>query len=203
MNEYEIDERIHLFQGHPILGPAAWLLGQYREWVNRNSDGWPYWSAATRQADSLIACVHVRYVSDNDTTEADVLAAVKPLQRFCTRCLRSKKTREGQPWPKFKTLAELVEVREHTATQLFFDLLYEVANSDPLWSFAEASAHLSAEEQHRRLSDPRTAGLPDPLKLRLRNYWRDIRNGHASLAHPRYVMPTPPKPKRQRKKVPV
>lgn len=55
MNEGEIDRAIDLLGSHaPDYLPYAVFLGEWRDIVNQNSDGWPYWKAGSRAAGKLM-----------------------------------------------------------------------------------------------------------------------------------------------------
>lgn len=92
MNEMEINEAASLLRHKPVYGPAAIYLQDYMYLVNENSDGWPYWSAGSKAADSLSAIVqegmHLLrpWGAYRDTkataTEADVKKAVARIKRF-------------------------------------------------------------------------------------------------------------------------
>lgn len=92
MNEMEIDEAVRVFAQDPVLGPASRYLSDYRHLINRNSDGWPYWSAGTRPAGTLCeilsAAMTNRYRQDPRyvrPTLDDVKKAVRRIKSFVTR----------------------------------------------------------------------------------------------------------------------
>jgi hypothetical protein len=53
LNEAEIDDLKEYYKDDPVLGAAAQYLSDYRDLINSCSDGWPYWSRATRCASAL------------------------------------------------------------------------------------------------------------------------------------------------------
>ena len=53
MNEYEIDDAVRILADTP-LEPYARYLAAWRDFVNSNSDGWPYWSGGSKPASSLM-----------------------------------------------------------------------------------------------------------------------------------------------------
>jgi len=58
MNEYEIDEAARIIEHHaPELYPYAKYLSDWRDTVNGNSDGWPYWKAGSSCAAKLMELV--------------------------------------------------------------------------------------------------------------------------------------------------
>jgi hypothetical protein len=53
MNQYEIDECVYRTIGTP-MEPYARYLQAWQRIVDENSDGWPYWTAGRRCADTLV-----------------------------------------------------------------------------------------------------------------------------------------------------
>jgi hypothetical protein len=92
MNEHDIDEALHRFSDHPLLGPAMQTLDNLRRAVNRNSDGWAYWPKPARAADKLMELITrdgtARWRFDDeraDVTENALKAAYRPIKAFRTR----------------------------------------------------------------------------------------------------------------------
>lgn len=81
MNEWEIDESVIRYQRHPVLGKATRFLADYRDEVNRKSDGWPYWGS--KAAARLMDLIHK--ARDHEPTEAEIRRAVGPVRSFCTK----------------------------------------------------------------------------------------------------------------------
>jgi hypothetical protein len=55
MNEGEIDDALNVVQHHaPEYLPYIKYLSDWRDTINSNSDGWPYWTAGTRCASKLM-----------------------------------------------------------------------------------------------------------------------------------------------------
>lgn len=81
MNESEIDESVFRYQRHPVLGKATRFLADYRDEVNSNSDGWPYWGA--KAAARLMELIH--NARDREPTEAEIRKAIGPIRSFCTK----------------------------------------------------------------------------------------------------------------------
>ena len=94
-NEYEIDNMFDRFKDHEVLGPAVRTLSNYRNVINRNSDGWPYWSGGTKPASKLTelleaAVAHRRQSWDPDYVEPtlkDVVATYRPMKALLTKRL--------------------------------------------------------------------------------------------------------------------
>jgi hypothetical protein len=80
MNEYEIDFAVEHHASHPVLAKATKLLAAYRDEINRNSDGWPYWSIAVKAAAKLMVLIQ-----SGNATDADLRRAGVPIKAFCTR----------------------------------------------------------------------------------------------------------------------
>jgi len=91
MNEMEIEDYAERFRGHPVLGPATRTLAALRDWVNGNSDGWPYWQPPARAAAKLMTLIHEADVHrragvpDAEPTAAQYKAALTPLRSFRTK----------------------------------------------------------------------------------------------------------------------
>jgi len=91
MNEYEIDDAVDRFAGHPVLGPATRTLSSLRDVVNANSDGWPYWKKPAAAAARLMALIEgdrsfeARHGERDEVTPEQLRAAYRPLKAFQTR----------------------------------------------------------------------------------------------------------------------
>jgi len=58
MNEGEVDEALAVVERRaPEYFPYVKYLSDWRDTINRNSDGWPYWTAGTRCASNLMVLV--------------------------------------------------------------------------------------------------------------------------------------------------
>jgi len=56
MNEYEIDECVERVERHaPQFLPYARFLADWRDTINENSDGWPYWKIGRNSAKKLMS----------------------------------------------------------------------------------------------------------------------------------------------------
>lgn len=67
MNEWEIEEALRLAKTRPSVQeflPYVQFLSDWKDVVNANSDGWPYWSGAVKVAKRLIVEVEnlVHYI---------------------------------------------------------------------------------------------------------------------------------------------
>jgi len=87
MNEYEVEDALRRFSGHPVLGPASRTLANLVDWTNRNSDGWAYWPKPCRAAKALQELFPRRW---DDDTDEEYLAeqyrrALRPIKAFRTR----------------------------------------------------------------------------------------------------------------------
>lgn len=91
MNEYEIDHSVSVLShfGSDKLRFAQYL-SDWRDTVNNNSDGWPYWSAGSRAGDKLGALVkkamdfHLGR-SENTPSEAEFMKALTPIKSAATK----------------------------------------------------------------------------------------------------------------------
>jgi N12 class adenine-specific DNA methylase len=105
MNEGEIEEAVERFATHPVLGPAARFLEAFKDQVNRNSDGWPYWKQPSQAAGQLMALLHGHlragmgaYPKLPEPTAADVQATMAPIKAFMTK----RGTKAGIVLPELK-----------------------------------------------------------------------------------------------------
>jgi hypothetical protein len=82
LNDYEIAVAVTRFERHPVLGPAARFLNQFRNEVNAHSDGWAYWRQPVRAAAKLMTMIQH---PEQEPTEAALTAALSPIKAFYTR----------------------------------------------------------------------------------------------------------------------
>jgi len=91
MNEWDIEEAVARNRAYPVLGPASRTLEAFKDEINRCSDGWPYWSAATRAARKLMELIEGNHAlwygtaAEDVPTAAQLKAAYSPIRAFCTR----------------------------------------------------------------------------------------------------------------------
>lgn len=93
MNEYDIEDAPLWFadEAHPKLYKAAIMLVHFKDWTNRNSDGWPYWTLPGRAAKALMerlqeAAEPIRSGRDcPDLTDGELTALMRPVRAFLTR----------------------------------------------------------------------------------------------------------------------
>jgi hypothetical protein len=89
-NEYEIERWVERFAADPILSCAAKTLRSLKDAVNSCSDGWPYWQAAARSAQQLVALLAdadraERRGASHGLTAVDLDRAYRPTKAFRTR----------------------------------------------------------------------------------------------------------------------
>jgi hypothetical protein len=97
MNEYEIDEAIDLLtRVDSPLAPYARYLGSWRDIINSNSDGWPYWKVGHHAANRLSEMLNcaVNYHRGHGSAEPDVDDARKAISS-----IKAAATRHGLPQP--------------------------------------------------------------------------------------------------------
>jgi hypothetical protein len=76
------------------------VVDNLREWADENSDGWAYWPKPARAADKAMALIESRTSRENDEqerhdiTDAEMLAAVRPIKAFLSRQGVSAERRE-------------------------------------------------------------------------------------------------------------
>jgi len=78
MNRYEIDAAFERHVGDPILEPVVTLLRDYRDEVDRKSDGWAHWSAGSNAAAPLMDMLQGK------RSVQGLPQAQARLRRFCT-----------------------------------------------------------------------------------------------------------------------
>lgn len=88
MNGWVIQSAAERFQDNVNLGPVTAALAEFVGVINRNSDGWPYWKAATTAASKLMDLIGDALKSNNITSPpspAKLKAAITPIKSFCTK----------------------------------------------------------------------------------------------------------------------
>ena len=107
MNEGEIDEALDLVGHHlPEYLPYVRFLSDWRDTVNANSDGWPYWKAGTRCASTLMTLV--TRATSSIRGRGDSLPSKKEFDRALTP-IRSCATRHKFPAPALRPDGEAAE----------------------------------------------------------------------------------------------
>lgn len=93
MNSFDIEFARHRFgRGQtPNRLALAIVVDRLAEWADNHSDGWAYWPKPCRAAARAIDLIRSSTWEANeeqerhDITEAEMLAAVKPVKAFLTR----------------------------------------------------------------------------------------------------------------------
>lgn len=90
LNEYDIDEILDITRhDYPEIEPYAQFLYDWKEAVNSNSDGWPYWKAGRNAADKLADLLEgvktARFGRGTIPTEAQLKKALTPIRAAATR----------------------------------------------------------------------------------------------------------------------
>lgn len=93
MNDYDIaSARQRYGRGvTPNRLALVLVIDNLRDWTDWHSDGWAYWPKPCRAASQAIALVESTTNVENtrrestDITDAEMLAAVKPIKAFLTR----------------------------------------------------------------------------------------------------------------------
>jgi hypothetical protein len=93
MNDYDLYSARSRFAraDTPHRLALAEVVDNLREETDQVSDGWAYWPKPARAADKAMALIESRTSRENDEqertdiTEAEMLAAVKPIKAFLTR----------------------------------------------------------------------------------------------------------------------
>lgn len=96
LNEWDVENGVHDAAIHsnrmPVYQEAAVRLERFVNWVNQNSDGWPYWRPANRAAVKLQEVVNeqlqARYrtssTARDDSDPAALKRALTPIKSFLT-----------------------------------------------------------------------------------------------------------------------
>jgi hypothetical protein len=89
-NEHEIEFWCERFRADPVLAAAAETLRSLKDAVNGCSDGWPYWQAPARSAQTLVGRLADadradRRAAPHGLTAADLDRAYRPIKAFRTR----------------------------------------------------------------------------------------------------------------------
>lgn len=93
MNDSDLDYAVRRFASaaKPNRLALALVVRNLAEWADQNSDGWAYWTKPRQSAQRAIALVESTTWSanaeqeDHDLTDAETLAAVRPIKAFLTR----------------------------------------------------------------------------------------------------------------------
>lgn len=93
MNDYDIECALRRFTraGCPNRLALALVVDNLRHETNQVSDGWAYWPKPRRAAAKAMALIESTTNAANDEqerhdiTEAEMLAAVRPIKSFLTR----------------------------------------------------------------------------------------------------------------------
>jgi hypothetical protein len=95
LSEIEVDDMVKRFANDPVLGPVARYLSDYRDIINRNSDGWHVWSGGSQAGSALMQILqdakertwqgyHLRE-GHGAPTQSDIKKAIVPIKAFFTR----------------------------------------------------------------------------------------------------------------------
>jgi len=96
MNDYDLDYARSRFTRatKPNRLALVYVVDNLREWANTVSDGWAYWPKPCRAASAAMALIESTTSAANDEQErhdisdAEMLAAVRPIKALLTRCAR-------------------------------------------------------------------------------------------------------------------
>jgi hypothetical protein len=93
MNDWDLDQaRRRYGRGEtPNRLALVMVVDNLRQWANENSDGWVYWPKPCRAASKAIELIESTAYPEyerrqhEDITDAEMLAAVRPIKSFLTR----------------------------------------------------------------------------------------------------------------------
>lgn len=92
MNEYEIEDALRMTAVEEVanLRKGAETLNRLKDWTNRNSDGWPYWSKPAKAAEKLMTALSAAQTASfrggvEDLTDAELKKLLTPIKSFLTR----------------------------------------------------------------------------------------------------------------------
>lgn len=85
MNEFDLhNARQYYVRGtQPNRLALVMVVDALRNWADQNSDGWAYWPKPVRAASKAMELIDGREATD--VTNAEMMAAVKPIKAFLTR----------------------------------------------------------------------------------------------------------------------
>lgn len=92
MNDYDLAFARSRFTraSKPNRLALVMVVSNLAEWADNHSDGWAYWAKPRQAAQKAIALIESRTNRENDEqerndiTEAEMLAAVRPIKSFLT-----------------------------------------------------------------------------------------------------------------------
>lgn len=93
MNEYDLDEARRRYDRDEVPNRARLTVAvsNLRDWTDQNSDGWAYWAKPVRAASRAMALIESttfeenRRRSEQDASDAETVAALRPIKAFLTR----------------------------------------------------------------------------------------------------------------------
>jgi hypothetical protein len=130
MNEYEINAAVDRFSNHPVLSKATQFLAKFRDEVNANSDGWPYWSLPVVSAKKLMTII----MHPEQATEQSLKAAITPIKAFYTR----HGAKAGMRFPEGILEEPPASQEEHTPfPKHVWEITVQVDNGD--WHYRRTS----------------------------------------------------------------
>jgi len=102
MNGFDLTHASSSFTraGTPNRLALAFVVDNLREWADDHSDGWAFWPAPTRAAKQAMTLIQSTTNAANneqeahDITDAQMMAAVKPIKAFLTRQGATAEARE-------------------------------------------------------------------------------------------------------------
>ena len=93
MNDWDIESAQRRYD--PSVVPnrhyLANVVSALQDWTNHNSDGWAYWPKPVRAASRAMELIESTTWEENtrreeeDATDAEVVAALRPIKAFLTR----------------------------------------------------------------------------------------------------------------------
>lgn len=102
MNDYDLEMARSRFTHASVPNRLALVMvvDNLREWADDHSDGWAYWPKPCRAAERAMSLIESRTNRENDAqeaediTDAEMLAAVRPIKAFLTRVKATPEHRE-------------------------------------------------------------------------------------------------------------
>lgn len=97
MNEYDRTGAIYRFAraSKPNRLGLAFMVDNLATWADNHSDGWAYWPKPARAAEKAMRLIESTTNAANeqqervDITDAEMLAAARPIKAFCTRMVKA------------------------------------------------------------------------------------------------------------------
>lgn len=128
MNESEIDRAVELIGSMaPEYLPYAEYLSDWRHTVNANSDGWPYWTAASRAATRLQEYIQeiIRLIRGGASSSISARPTVEQLKKALVP-IKSLATKKKLEAPTLRDLSNKEAMTDQKARTLLKEIAHVI-----------------------------------------------------------------------------